>query len=163
MFQHLLREETIKVALEGTSKEDVFRQLINLLPDWQFDARGKAKLLDMLLLRETYGTTAIGDHIALPHVFTDEITEPIALMGISSKGLEFNALDGEAVHVIYLSVFPQTEEMKQVKRQVLSEAQKTLSDEYIQRLLRRSRSSSEALNAVLAGQNSELFQAGAVV
>lgn len=162
MFQHLLHEETIKVDLKAETKEAAFKQLIEILPDWQFTARKKKKLLELLLIRESYGTTAIGDQVALPHVAIEELDVPVAVLGISKDGIEFNALDGELVHLIYLAIFPQIDSIKRTKREVLLSAQKTLSDSYIKALLRNSKNSATALQILRTDHVPAAYGAGVI-
>lgn len=164
MFQHLLHEERITVSLSGDKKEEIFKQLIDLLPSWQFTAKTKKKLLEMLLLRESYGTTAIGDNIALPHVSLEEIDVPVAVMGLSKQGVPFSALDGEPVHVIYLALFPKTEVIKQTRKEVLTGAHKFLADSFVRQQLCHCHDSSMALQILNADQqhSSKLYEVGAI-
>jgi len=58
------------------------------------------------LEREKLGSTGIGQGVAIPHGKTDVLHEQIGVLGISHKGIEFNSLDGEPVHIIFLLVGP---------------------------------------------------------
>jgi len=160
MYQHLLHEETIKTGLQAETKEDGFKQLIELLPEWQFSTRKKKKLLELLLVRESYVTTAIGDRVALPHAIIEDLDVPVAVLGISKEGISFNSLDGEPVHYIYLALFPQTDDNNPIKKEVLLGAQKALSDSYIQALLISSKDSHTALQILRADLVPALYEAG---
>lgn len=66
----------------------------------------KAEALASLKAREEQVSTGIGAGVAIPHAFSDDIGEVIAIFGRSVKGVDFNALDGKKVHLIILFIVP---------------------------------------------------------
>lgn len=64
------------------------------------------KLLADLIHRERKACTAVGGGLAIPHVRTPSAKEPIAAFLRSTPGLEFDAPDGEPVHVFLALVAP---------------------------------------------------------
>ena len=68
--------------------------------------RNKVKALDELVEREQLATTAVGDGMAIPHVFTDEARRPLLVMARSKEGIAFESLDGEPVHLIFVAMAP---------------------------------------------------------
>jgi len=134
MFQLLLRDEQLLTDIQG-EKEDVFRQMLGALPEWQLNKKQKQKVLEILLLRESYGTTAAGGGLALPHGIAEQIKEPVAVLGISREGVDFAALDGEKVYLVYLLLVPAGEEAPTLKKKALLYARKIFSDTFLQRRL----------------------------
>ncbi|PIQ84713.1 MAG: PTS fructose transporter subunit IIA [Candidatus Omnitrophica bacterium CG11_big_fil_rev_8_21_14_0_20_63_9] len=89
-------------------KEDILKELVQLLV--QADAikeRDVNKLLQILLKRESLGSTGIGQGVAIPHGKSDCVTKLVAAFGISRAGVNFDSLDGEPVHLFFLLVAPE--------------------------------------------------------
>ena len=61
-------------------------------------------LYDRLLQREKLGSTAIGDGVAIPHCKMKGTENPIVMLGISQKGVNFHSLDGNPSHIFFLVV-----------------------------------------------------------
>jgi mannitol/fructose-specific phosphotransferase system IIA component (Ntr-type) len=68
--------------------------------------RNKVKAFEELVEREQLASTAIGDGIAIPHVFTDEARRPLLVMARSKEGVSFESLDGAPVHLIFVAMGP---------------------------------------------------------
>ena len=107
MFQHLLHEADIRIPLEASSREGALAELIATLPSFKFSAQQKSNLLEVLLQREFFESTAVGNQLALPQCVLPGIEAPFFLMGISRKGIMFPSQDGQPVHFVFLSVFPE--------------------------------------------------------
>jgi mannitol/fructose-specific phosphotransferase system IIA component (Ntr-type) len=58
------------------------------------------------LRRETVGSTGIGHGIAIPHCRTPLVNEIVCSYGHSAQGLDFESLDGEPVHSVFLLLTP---------------------------------------------------------
>ncbi len=104
--------ETLKTGgiyyrVEGTDKETVLQFAVNNLPlppevDSQF-------LLDVLIARESLGSTAIGDGIAIPHVRNPLVLHipcPMIALCFLEQSIPFGALDGKPVHTLFTLVSP---------------------------------------------------------
>lgn len=74
---------------------------IEQLPQGQRD-----EILDALKAREAQVSTGIGSGVAIPHAFSDELEEVVAVFGRSQAGLDFEALDNAPVHFIILFIVP---------------------------------------------------------
>jgi mannitol/fructose-specific phosphotransferase system IIA component (Ntr-type) len=56
--------------------------------------------------REEAMSTGIGGGIAVPHVRLDTLDRPIVLLGVSKEGIEWNAVDGQPVQLVFLILTP---------------------------------------------------------
>lgn len=63
-------------------------------------------VLGALKTREEQISTGIGCGVAIPHAFSDEGDEVIAVFGRSRQGIDFEALDKCPVHFIILFIVP---------------------------------------------------------
>lgn len=64
---------------------------------------------ELLREREALGSTGVGKGIAVPHARSTLIAERAVLVARSKKGIEFEAVDGEPVHLLFLVVAPPME------------------------------------------------------
>ena len=65
-----------------------------------------SKLHYAITEKEVTLPSAAGRGIAYPHFTSMEIDELVCILGISKKGLEFNAPDGQLCHLILLTLSP---------------------------------------------------------
>jgi len=71
--------------------------------------RDKALVLEMLVTREDLGSTGIGKGIAIPHGRTLVAPSLTLVFARSKKGIEFDSLDKQPVHLFFLIVAPPQE------------------------------------------------------
>jgi len=139
----LLDEEHIVAGLDALNREDALKKIVDALPAWSLQGIEKEKILQLLVLREQFGTTAIGHGIALPHCFSPEVHKPIMAFGVSPAGVSFPSLDGRPVHFIFVLILPQDETAERQKRQILQNIKWSLCDRSMQERLKAAQTSSE--------------------
>jgi len=139
----LLDEESIVAGLEALNREDALRKIVDVLPAWRLQGIERQRLLELLILREQIGTTAIGQGIALPHCFSPQVNEPVVAFGVSPGGVPFPSLDGRLVHFIFVLILPQNEAAERQKRQILQNIKWSLCDRSMQERLKAARTASE--------------------
>jgi PTS system nitrogen regulatory IIA component len=100
----LIREACI-VDMKARTKKEALRELSEVLAGSVKGLDG-AGLLDMLLERETLGTTAMGDGIAIPHARVEALDRLLASFGRSRQGVDFDSVDGKPTHLFFLLVAP---------------------------------------------------------
>jgi len=97
----LLDEGLVKIPLEGLTKDEVIAELAELLV-----RAGKVKdregMLDALMAREDKGSTGIGGSVAIPHARSAELQGIVLAVGVSPEGAEFDAVDDQPVHLVFL-------------------------------------------------------------
>ena len=102
-----LKAGGIYYRVDGIDKPSVLKSVVDLikLPD----EADRERLLQILLARESLGSTAIGDGIAIPHVRNPivlHITQPTVTLCFLERPVEFGALDGLPVHTLFAIVSP---------------------------------------------------------
>ena len=140
-----LDKRGIKVNLEATEKEDMLKELVDVLATVK-DIGDKKNIVKSLIERENLGSTGIGQGIAIPHGKTDRVKELVAVLGISSKGVNFEALDGELVYILFLLVAPKDTAGPHLK--ALAQISRLLRDAYFCELLRRCKTSEEVYDLI---------------
>jgi len=104
-----LEEGGIFYALPDTSKERALRSLVEVLP--LPDGIDRGLLLRLFLAREASASTAIGGGIALPHVRNPivlNVDRPMVTLGFLARPVDFGALDGKPVQVLFSLICPTT-------------------------------------------------------
>ncbi|RPI62721.1 MAG: helix-turn-helix domain-containing protein [Planctomycetaceae bacterium] len=102
-----LRAGGIHYRVGGTDKPSALRSVVDILPlpeevDRDF-------LYQVLLARESVGSTAIGQGIAIPHVrnpVTLHIPRPIVSLNFLENPIDFQAIDGKPVHTLFTIISP---------------------------------------------------------
>ena len=104
-----LDERAVTVDVKARqSKEEVIRELVELLVRaGSIKERDVHKLVQILLKRESLGSTGIGQGVAIPHGKSDCVTKLVGAFGVSRAGVDFDALDGEPVSLLFLLVAPE--------------------------------------------------------
>jgi len=105
-LREFFSEDAIKLELDGTAKDDILKELINLLG---LDDKSEGMLFKMLKRRENLGSTGIGRGIAIPHCRSLVVTRLRVAFGRKSGGLDFKAIDEKPVNFFFLIVAPPLE------------------------------------------------------
>ena len=108
-IMEFLDERAVTVDVKAQQhKEDVIRELVGLLAKaGSIKERDVAKLVQILMKRESLGSTGIGQGVAIPHGKADCVDRLVAAFGVSRGGVSFDALDGEPVTLFFLLVAPE--------------------------------------------------------
>jgi len=104
-FLHDLAEKTREEALRRIIHEAASQGLI----------RNEEELFSRFMERESVQTTAVGNGIAIPHCFTDEISDLVIIVARAPGGLEFDSYDGKPTRVIFLLMGNQEEHSLHLK------------------------------------------------
>ncbi|MCX5711250.1 MAG: PTS sugar transporter subunit IIA [Candidatus Omnitrophica bacterium] len=130
-----LSKKAIAIDLKSSKKEEVIKELVDvLIAAGEIEKRCKNKLIDALMARESLGSTAIGQGIAIPHAKSDCVEKLLGAFGLSKKGVDFDSLDGEPAHIFFLLVAPQDSAGPHLK--ALARISRLLKDKYFRDSLR---------------------------
>ncbi|MBP7216807.1 MAG: PTS sugar transporter subunit IIA [Candidatus Omnitrophica bacterium] len=130
-----LSKKAIVTDIKSTKKEEVIKELVDLLINsGEIEKKCRNKLIEGLMARESLGSTAIGQGIAIPHAKSDCVEKLIAAFGISKKGVDFDSLDGELAYIFFLLVAPQDSAGPHLK--ALARISRLLKDKYFRDSLR---------------------------
>ena len=128
-----LRNGAFCLDLQGENKQDIIRELVDLLAaDGQIGDRDA--VLRAVMERERKMSTGMQSGIAVPHGKTDSVNELAVAFGIKRDGVDFDSLDGEPARIFVMTVSPVTQTGPHVR--YLAEVSKFLnSPDVRQRLL----------------------------
>lgn len=100
-------EDAIITEIKATNKEAVIREMVCSLQEAQkINAKDVENIIKSLMKREELGSTGIGKGVAVPHTKHDSIKKIMGTIARSTQGVDFNALDGEPVHLFFLLLSP---------------------------------------------------------
>ena len=105
-LRQFFTEDGIKLELEGSSKDDILKELISLL---KLDEKSEGMLYKMLKRRENLGSTGIGRGIAIPHCRSLVVNKLRVAFGRKPAGVDFKAIDEKPVNFFFLIVAPPLE------------------------------------------------------
>jgi PTS system nitrogen regulatory IIA component len=97
----------IHYGLQDTNKDRALRALVEVLP--LPAGVDRELLLRLFLAREASASTAIGNGIAIPHVRNPivlHVARPVVTLAFLSQPVDFGALDGKPVHVLFSIISP---------------------------------------------------------
>ena len=140
-----LDRRAIKIGLTATDKGEILKELVDVLAEVK-DVGERKGIVKALLDRENLGSTGIGQGIAIPHGKTDRVKELIAVLGISRKGVNFDALDGEGVYIFFLLVAPKDTAGPHLK--ALAQISRLLRDSYFCELMKRCQTPDELFELI---------------
>ena len=107
-IMEFLDERAVSIEVKSQAKEDIIRELVELLVTaGSIKEKDTGRLVQILLKRESLGSTGIGQGVAIPHGKADCVTKLVAAFGVSRGGVNFDSLDGERVHLFFLLVAPE--------------------------------------------------------
>jgi PTS system nitrogen regulatory IIA component len=129
--------------LQDTSKDRALRALMQVLP--VPEGTDRELLLRLFLAREASASTAIGDGIAIPHVRNPivlQVQRPMITLCFLEKAVDFGAIDGKPVHVLFSLICPTT----RTHLQMLSRLSHALHDPQFKAVVTRPGMRDEILN-----------------
>jgi len=100
----------------------------------------------LLLKREDLGSTGIGGGVAIPHARLPDLNRPFGLLAKLKQPIEFDAIDGQAVDVVFVLLLPAAAENGQLG--ALALVARTLRPSEVLARLRRAKTVSEIYSAV---------------
>jgi mannitol/fructose-specific phosphotransferase system IIA component (Ntr-type) len=117
----------IRIPLRSTTKEDILRELVSLLPSATDDDRAE-QLFEAVLERESRMSTGIGQGVAIPHGKCDLVQDMEVAFGVAERPIEYEALDGDPCSIFFLLVSrpeltgPHIKALAQISRMLTSDS-----------------------------------------
>jgi mannitol/fructose-specific phosphotransferase system IIA component (Ntr-type) len=156
-MMQLVAQGAIVPKLVSAQRDEVIAELVDaLIESGSASAKLRDELVKSVLERERRGSTGFGRGVAVPHVKHRSVKGMSAAIGLSERGVEFNALDKQPVYSVFLLLSP--EDRPEEHLQAMEVIFKNLSKDTFRRFLRQATSVDEvrtlleeADNQLLAG------------
>lgn len=91
--------------LKAANKRDALAEMVEAVCSDR-DIRDRGLILEMLLNRESLGSTAIGKGVAFPHGRTLAVRDLSIVFARSASGVDFDSTDKKPTHVFFLIIAP---------------------------------------------------------
>ncbi len=105
--REIVVEQAILPNLNATQRDDAIREIIDALAKaGAIDESKRAVFETAVITRESRASTGLGHGVAVPHVKHKDIEQLRIGIGISRRGIDFNALDRKPVYSVFLLLSP---------------------------------------------------------
>ena len=146
-FQRPCMVDLVIARMRVTNKKSLLEELARVsAPLANLD---RSSVLTALKERERIGCTGIGQGVALPHARFSELQRPVTIFVRLSAPIEYEAIDGKRVDLVYLILGPEIASDEHLK--ALASAARLLRDATARQDLRRA-ADEEAIGAILSGK-----------
>ncbi|MEY3021486.1 MAG: system fructose-specific component [Planctomycetota bacterium] len=107
-LRDIVVEQAVVAGLAATKRDDAIRELLDaLVASGRVAADQRDTYAKAIIARENKGSTGLNHGVAIPHTKSASVRTPMAAVGISRTGVDFNALDKQPVYSIVLLVSPE--------------------------------------------------------
>ena len=110
MIGPIVESAGLVAELAAANKDAALKELLAAAKaTGSFADKTSKAMLKRLQEREALGSTGLGNGVAVPHVKSDGVDRVVLVLGRSKAGLDWQAIDGRPVHVLFLLVSPADE------------------------------------------------------
>lgn len=112
----LLSKQQVILQMRSTEHAEAIQELVDHLDENELlKGVDKVEVVAALLAREDQTSTGIGSGVAIPHAFSEDIDQVVAVFGRSPEGIDFEALDNAPVKFIVLFIVPKSDYHKHLQ------------------------------------------------
>ena len=145
----LVTKQFILLNQKSNSKKNVLELISSYL---QKEIKIKKDIIfESLYAREKLGTTALGNGVALPHARIDSLKTTQTLLLQLGSGIDFDAVDGKKVDVIFVLLVPNVNSDSHVN--MLAEIAAILDNEQTVKKIRKAKKTQEIISILNSSQN----------
>ena len=145
----LVTEKFILLNQKSNSKKNVL-ELISSYLQKEIKIKNDT-VFESLYAREKLGTTALGNGVALPHARIDSLKTTQTLLLQLASGIDFDAVDGKKVDVIFVLLVPNVNSDNHVK--MLAEIATILDNKQTVKKIRKAKKTQEIISILNSSQN----------
>lgn len=149
----LLKPEAVKIGGVASDKDDAIAKLVELM-ETQGNVVDVEAYTEAVHARESFGSTALGEGIAIPHAKTAAVSAPGLAAMTLPEGVDYDAPDGLPTTLMFLIAAPDTK--ADVHLEVLSRLSMLLMDPEFCDSLRAAKTSEEFLAVIDAAEDAKL-------
>jgi PTS system fructose-specific IIA component/PTS system nitrogen regulatory IIA component len=105
----IIPRKAVVASLKARTKEGAVEELVDvLIHAKELPSSARDEVIRAVMKRERLGSTGIGAGLAVPHVKqSPHVPKIMGAFGRAPEGIEFGAIDGEPVHLLFLLLSPQ--------------------------------------------------------
>ncbi len=153
-FVDFMSRDAIRTSIDVDDKETVIRTMASaLLEAGKISEEEYESTVEAILKREELGSTGIGRGVAVPHTKHPSVSELVGTVAVSENGVDFDSLDGEKVHLLFLLVSPPDRPGDHLR--ALENISRQLRDETFCRFLKQSKTADEVWQLLEEADNNQ--------
>ena len=141
----LITKKSINLNVKASNKKDIIEQAVELM-EQNGNINNKEEYLKLVMKREEEGSTGVGEGIAIPHGKGNVISKPGLVAMVIPDGVDFEALDGKPVKLLFLIAAPDSKD--NLHLEVLSRLSALLMNEKFRKDLLNAKSKEEFLKII---------------
>jgi fructose-specific phosphotransferase system IIA component len=143
-IEKYLKKENIILQLKAENKEDLIKKLCEKVE--KNYAVSSGMLYEVILERESHGTTGIGNGVAIPHGRAEKLREIIIVLATLEDPVSYESIDGEDVKLVFMLLVPEGNNLVYLK--LLSQVSIICNDKNTRTSLMNGDSADEILQIV---------------
>ncbi|MEM8944084.1 MAG: PTS sugar transporter subunit IIA [Planctomycetota bacterium] len=153
-FVDFVSRDAIRTSIDVDDKEQVIRSMATaLLESGKIAEEQHSSIVEAILKREELGSTGIGRGVAVPHTKHPSVSELVGTVAVSEEGVDFDSLDGEKVHLLFLLVSPPDRPGDHLR--ALENISRQLRDETFCRFLKQSKTPDDVWQLLEEADNNQ--------
>ncbi len=153
-FVDFVSRDAIRTSIDVDSKDQVIRAMATaLLESGKVSEDQHESIIEAILKREELGSTGIGRGVAVPHTKHPSVSELVGTVAVSEEGVDFDSLDGEKVHLLFLLVSPPDRPGDHLR--ALENISRQLRDETFCRFLKQSKTPDDVWQLLEEADNNQ--------
>ncbi|HUX14376.1 MAG TPA: PTS sugar transporter subunit IIA [Spirochaetia bacterium] len=107
LLSELIQPDLIRLNMEAADKWEAIEELVDhLIGAHELRLTNRQEVVDSLFARERSLSTGLEHGLAVPHGSVDCVSDILAAIGLSRRGIPFESLDGKPARLIVLLVIP---------------------------------------------------------
>ncbi len=150
----VIKPEFIKIPLQGASKDDIIKELIDMLPQPEIFENFES-VFNAVMDREKIMTTGVGRGVAIPHCKKEDCKQFAIALGLHPGGVDFNSIDNQPAKIIFLLVGPENNPGMHIR--LLSRISRLISKDSLRENLLRCKKSADAYQ-LLKDEEEKFFE-----
>ncbi|UCG49630.1 MAG: PTS sugar transporter subunit IIA [Phycisphaerales bacterium] len=130
--------DAVITELKAADRNNAIKELVSALDNARkLGKNNREDVIKAVIKREREASTGMGRGVAVPHVKHPAVKKVVAAVGLSSKGIDFSALDKQPVYSVILVISPANDPEKHLL--AMENVFKHLQHERFRKFLRQCR------------------------
>lgn len=125
-----ITEKNVMLHLKATSQRAAIEEMVHRMYENGY-LDSETGFVEDVIKREGFTTTGIGNNIAIPHGKSDTVKAPTIVFAKTDHLLEWHALDGQPVNIIFLMAVPESDAGDQHLRILAKLSSKLMNDDFV--------------------------------
>ena len=140
----IISKNAIVAQLKSKDKKGVIKELAQVVRSVYNPSKlGVNDIVKAIMSREKTGSTGVGSGVAIPHAKVDEVKTVIGAFGRSAEGIDFDAVDGGLVHLVFLILAPADKEKANLHVMALQKMMQAVRHPHFSQFLKNAKTAKE--------------------